>query len=225
MALSDESRPLELHSINANYAVGLFDVSSRSLTSVSTEAANALGATAAGLTAEAVSASPAFHQLHFTTAGDLLASSSFAAGSSGDVTLSGSIGAIPYELHIHVALEEAVVSLTLTLTKPLQLGPYTWRFHLGGVIRNNADEIVGAATITPAPDLDAVDASGAAATMAGFKFLCVLKCGGITFLPILIKCLPALISGGPAGFIACITASLGTGAAGVAACVAEKCLK
>lgn len=159
-------------------------------------------------------------QLHITPDGEALVSSSFASGNDGSIVLRGMIGFIPYELQLQVSLDNATVVVTLQMTKPFPLGPFTWRFNLGGISTNSAGDIVGATTIA----LVDTDAASVAAAAGGFNWWCVLKCGGTGILPVLLLCLPSL-SGGPAGFVACVVGKLGGSAAGIAACVAQKCVK
>jgi hypothetical protein len=151
---------------------------------------------------------------HITAEGDALATSTFVDGSTGDIVVRGVIAGVPYELHLRVSLEGEQVAVTLQLTKPIEIGPYTWHFNLGGAVRDPVGRIVSASSITP----------GAAFQPMGLDWWCVIKCGGATILPTLALCLPSL-AGGPAAYIACVTAKLGTGdAAAIAACVASNCV-
>lgn len=159
-------------------------------------------------------------QLHVTPEGGLLVSTGHASGNEGHVVLTGSIGPLPYELHLTFKLDGMVVTVTMELKKPIPLGPYTWKFRLGGVATGPKGELLSATSVV------AEDLSMAAAVAGrGIDWWCALKCGGLGILGILVKCLPALISGGPPGYIACVTASAGGGAAGIAACIAKDCVK
>jgi len=152
--------------------------------------------------------------VHVTPEGDALVTTSFADGSSGDIVVRGTIAGIPYELHIKVALEGSQVAVTLHLTKPIEIGPYTWRFDLGGVVKNSGGQIIAASSIAPASDFQPM----------GINWWCAVKCGGAAILPVLIACLPAM-TGGPAAYVACVTGKLGAGsAAEIAMCIAQKCL-
>jgi hypothetical protein len=183
---------------------------------------------AAALPAE----SPVDLQFHISPQGDALAASSLVQGNTGDVVLSGSVFGIPYEAHIQVKLEGSTVTVTLTVTKPIPLGPFTWTFNLGGIVRNAANEIVGAASVTLDPSASLMggpaEAAAVDAEAAAFNFgrvLCILKCGGATVAPTLLACLPSLGGGVPA-YVACVTAKLSTGdAAKIAVCVATTCFK
>lgn len=158
-------------------------------------------------------------QLHITPEGDALVSSSFASGNEGDIVLRGMIGAIPYEIHLKVSLDGSTIVVTLQVTKPIPLGPFTWRFNLGGIVTNDTGDIIGATSVALIDtDIPATAAGG------GFNWWCVLKCGGTGILPVLLMCLPAL-AGGPAAFVSCVVAKVGGSAAGIAVCVAQKCLK
>ena len=210
--------------------IKLYSISAEQATDIVEQSRNALrdalsAASAPGGQAVEFSDEQAVNQLHITPDGDVLASSGFARDTAGQVVLRGVIAGIPYELHVSVELTDATVTLTLELTKPIHIGPYTWKFKLGGIIRDGQNKIVGAASIAPVADLEAFNLAGENVALFGLSWWCVLKCGGITFLPILALCLPALLSGGPPAFIACVVAKLGEGAAGVAACVAKKCVK
>jgi len=157
-------------------------------------------------------------QIHVPTEGGLLVSSSYASGNEGTVVLRGHIGPFPYELHLKLKLENQKVFVELTLTKPFAYGPVKWEFDLGGVTFNSAGtEIIGATSITPSASMPAAQVGA-----LGLNWWCVLRCGGLTILGILVKCLPAL-GGGIPGYIACVTAQAGSGAAGIAVCIAKKC--
>lgn len=173
--------------------------------------------------------------LHVTPDGDALLTSSVVADNGGDLVLHGSIGPIPYEVHLHVELKGTRLALTVQVTQPVPLGPFTWYFDLGGVVRGKNGEIVAAASIAPAslaappppapPLVPAAALAAAAPPPAGhsFNFGCLLKCAGGKILPTLLACLPSLI-GGVQAFIACIVAQLGQNAPDIIKCVTEQCL-
>jgi hypothetical protein len=151
--------------------------------------------------------------VHTLDSGDTLVSIAESAGNDGTVVLKGAIGPFPYEVEIKVTIVDARLTVTLHVRKPFELGPYEWRFDLGGVRRNASGEIVGASAVTPEPTLRAVR----------LDWWCVLRCGGTSILGALIKCLPSL-TGGPQAYIACVVGLLGTSAADIAKCIATKCL-
>ena len=196
----------------------LISLNARNLSDLSTLAnqrlVDASRALAAARSNPRNAASAPDNHFHLTEAGDALATTSFAEGLGGDTVVRGTIAGLPYELHISVALEGSQVSVTLHLTKPIELGPYTWRFDLGGIVRGANSEIVGASSLALAAD----------SQMMGIGWWCAVKCGGLTLLPTLIACLPAL-SGGPAAYVACVIGKLGAGgAASIALCIAKSCV-
>ena len=197
-----------LVSINAGQLTSLANMAGERLISAS-KAAERASKSAGGFAGAGLST-----HFHVTGSGDTLATSTFVEGSTGDVVVRGVIAGIPYELHLRVAFEGEQIAVTLHLTKPLEMGPYTWRFELGGLIKDTSGNIVSASSIAPGANFKPVDIS----------WWCAVKCGGAAILPTLIACLPAL-SGGPAGYIACVTGKLGAGdAAQIAACIAQKCV-
>jgi len=146
---------------------------------------------------------------------DVLVTTTSIGVDTGDIVLKGNIGPFPYELHLRIQIQDTTVTVTLTLTKPIQVGPYTYTFDLMGVTRNSSGEIIGAGKVVP------VD--GQMTTM-GINWFCAAKCGGLTILPTLIECLPALV-GGPAAYVACVTAKIGSSdAAQIATCIASQCV-
>jgi len=177
-------------------------------------AASAPAKTAAQGTIGPLGAAPGVQtHFHVTAEGEALATTSFAEGQTGDIVVRGVIAGIPYELHIRVAFEGEQVAVTLHLTKPFEVGPYTWRFDIGGAIKDASGSIVAATSVTPAADLQPM----------GLNWWCVLKCGGAAILPTLLACLPSL-AGGPAAYVACVTGKLGAAdAAKIALCVAKNC--
>jgi hypothetical protein len=158
---------------------------------------------------------PTHSAVHVTSDGGVFLTTSSVGNLQGDVTLSGTIGLFPVELHLTVKIDGDTVTVTLEVDKPIHLGPFTWTFKLGGVSRDAKGNLIGATTISLSPDTAAFEAAG-----FGSHFLCILKCAGVALLPILLGCLPSL-SGGAAGFIACVVAKAGSGAAAIAACVAK----
>jgi hypothetical protein len=158
-------------------------------------------------------------QLHTVADGGVLFSTGHASDNEGYLVLTGVIGPFPYEIHLSVALEGTTVAVTIELKKPIPLGPYTWKFALGGAVTGSNGELVAATSVSP---VDLVIPAAAAASLA-LDWGCVLRCGGTAILGILLKCLPSL-TGGPSSYIACVTASAGGGAAAIAACIAQKCV-
>jgi hypothetical protein len=158
-------------------------------------------------------------QLHTVADGGVLFSTGHASDNEGYLVLTGVIGPFPYEIHLSVALEGTTVTVTIELKKPVPLGPYTWKFSLGGAVTGANGELVAATSVSP---IDLVIPAAAAASL-GLDWGCVLRCGGTAILGTLLKCLPSL-SGGPSAYIACVTASAGGAAAAIAACIAQKCV-
>jgi hypothetical protein len=156
--------------------------------------------------------------VHTTDGGGVFVTTTSLGNLQGNVSLSGTIGPFPVELHLSVTLADDTVTVTLEIDKPIHLGPYTWTFKLGGVVRNAQNVIIGAQTVSLSPDTPAIEAAAIGSTL-----LCILKCAGTTILPILLECVPSIFTGGGAGFIACVIGKAGSAAAGIAACVA-KCI-
>jgi hypothetical protein len=182
-------------------------VQSLARASLSTMAALVGGAPAGG--------AAAFSQFHITSAGDTLVTSGRTAANTGDLVLTGAIGSIPYELHLHFDLNPATaqIAVTLEMKKPIQAGPYTWIFGLDGVVRDGTNNIIAANDVKVLSHL---------MQPLGLNWWCVAKCGGLSILGILLKCLPSLAGGVP-GYVTCVTASAGAGAAGIAVCIAQNC--
>jgi hypothetical protein len=195
-----------------------------------TGAAKAMAAGAAPLSAAAAHLAALEGQgvatlLHVAPTGDALVTTSSVSGDSGDIVLKGSIGPIPYEVHLNVKVQDTVVTLTAEVTQPIHLGPYTWRFNLGGVVRGTNNQIVAATSVTlgdSAPQAGPT-AVGAPSAAAGFNFWCALGCAGTSLLPIVLGCLPSLVGGTPA-FVACLIAQLSQKAPDVVQCITSKCL-
>lgn len=164
----------------------------------------------------------AARQLHITPDNAVLVSTSYATESEGHVVVTGSIGPFPYELHLSFRLDGMAVTVTMEVKKPIPMGPYTWTFRLGGAVIGPAGGVLSATSVLPENFVNSADGGVAS---HGLDWLCVLRCGGTAILGILVRCLPALVSGGPAGFIACVTSQAGSGAAGIAACVARTCVR
>lgn len=150
--------------------------------------------------------------------GALLVSSALATGNRGDVVLQGTIGTLPYELHLGFVMADGNITVSLELTKPFKAGPFEWTYQMSGLRRDGSGGIVGATGLVPL-----ANALPQSATPMGLSGWCILKCGGITLLGVLVRCLPSLAGGVP-GYIACVTSQAGRGAAGIAACIAQKCL-
>jgi len=155
--------------------------------------------------------------VHTTSEGGVFVSTGSIGPLQGDVTLSGTLGPFPVELHLTVKLdnETETVTVSLEVVKPIHLGPFNWVFKLGGVTKDAQGKIIGAQAVTLSADTPAFPQS-----QLGSHVLCFLKCAGLAIAPILIECLGSL-TGGPQGFIACVVAKAGSGAAAIAACVAK----
>jgi hypothetical protein len=203
-----------LPSVDTAHIASLLTESSRVLLAKSPAARSAAGPTFAAFAAQP---SPVVSRLHIAPNG-VLVSSGFAAGGDGEIVLRGNIGPFPYELHLKCTVQETTITVTLELFKPFQAGPFEWKFGLGGILHDAAGNIIGATSVVPAPSMKAF-----APATHGLNWWCVLQCGGVTILGILIKCLPSLIGGVPS-YIACVTSEAGSGAAGIAACIASKCV-
>jgi hypothetical protein len=143
-------------------------------------------------------------QLHVMHSGDVIASSMtiFPKGKL-TINFAGTVGLIPVALDVTVEATDKTVAVTIELTKPIKVGPKTWIYNTAA----------GGLTLESAPDLSDQHALG------GIPFMCILKCGATSILPILLQCLPS-ISGGPAAFIACVVAQGGQGVTQIAACIA-----
>ena len=203
--------------LSAGQIATLFQGGHQTLASVSPGAGVALPA--GGLFPAAQLPSGASAQIHTTPDGGIFTSSGFAVGANGDVVLTGSVGPLPYEMHLHIAVDDTVVTVELTVTKPLPMGPFTWKFNLGGVTRDAAGNIISATSLTLDPTTNLAPPGMVAPAL---NWWCVLRCGGLGILGILVKCLPSL-TGGVAGYVACVTAAAGEGAAGIATCIATQC--
>ena len=184
------------------------------LDALSSRNAARLKARSVGISSSALVANSA---LHTTADGGVFLTTSSIDELQGDTTLTGTIGPIPVELHLSVKLDPVVGTVTVTLEfdKPIHLGPFTWTFKLGGMVRDANNQLIGAQTITLSADTPAFAGSG-----VGAHFLCFLKCAGLAIAPILLECVPSL-AGGPQGFISCVVGKAGSGAASIAACVAK----
>ena len=72
------------------------------------------------------------------TAGGVLCTISESRNTDGIVVLRGSLNGIPYEMELFISMPEPVerlVVVTLKVTKPIAVGPYEWRFNLGGLVK------------------------------------------------------------------------------------------
>jgi hypothetical protein len=158
-------------------------------------------------------------QVHMVSDGAMLISTSQVVANQGHLVLTGSIGPLPYEIDLDFSLDGSTITVTLQVKKPIPLGPYTWTYHLGGLTVDAAGKVVSATSVVPVD----LNTPASVAVASGINWLCVLKCGGTTILPILIQCLPSLV-GGAGGYIACVIASAGSAAASIAACIAKDCV-
>jgi hypothetical protein len=166
-------------------------------------------------------AAPEINQVHLFPERDALSTSASSVGGEGSVVLHGALGPIPYEFALNVKVEDTKIVVTFDMNKPIDMPPYTWTFDLRGVKKNDAGVVIGACDVKLAPEATAAFlTAGAPQAAAARPVLCILKCAGMSILPVLIKCLPSLAGGSPA-FVACVVASAGEAAAGIAACVAN----
>jgi hypothetical protein len=156
-------------------------------------------------------------QYHLTSDGGRLVSTGFvhADGNTGSVHLQGSIGPIPYDLEITISLDLSTrsISARLQIKQPIQFD-HTWIYHMNGAVPVSDGLAVSSLTLVPGSGVQA---------MVNLDWWCVLKCGGVGILGCLVKCLPALISGG--GYVACVVGCAGEAAAGIAVCVGKSCIK
>lgn len=153
--------------------------------------------------------------LIITPAGNTLLSSHFSVGTNGDVVIRGAIGPFPLDAHFQVSLDSATasVSITLTVLKPIAVGPYTWKFNLHGLARNASGDLVGAKSVVPSQDMQAFDRGVG----------CYVKCAGWKLLPVVVGCIPSL-AGGPVAFVGCIVAAVGLGQGQeIAECIIKDC--
>ncbi len=171
----------------------------------------------AQLTARAIAGSTT--QVHLTPGGGLLAThvSTLANGQGCTVHFEGSIGPIPYKgditVEIDVGKHEIRVKLHLDLPFPFD---HEWIYKMHGLA-----QIPGGGLAVSSLSLD-TSRMAAVSINPSLNWWCVLKCGGLGILGILIKCLPSLTGGIPA-YVACVTSQAGAGAAGIAVCIAQKC--
>lgn len=150
--------------------------------------------------------------VHTLTTGETLMSTAVEGAQDGTIVLHGSIGPFPYEIEVSVQLDDSgVVTIRLHIRKPVELGPYEWKFNLTG-IRRDGNRIIGATGLSPSQGFQAMR----------LDWWCVLRCGGVAIFGVLLECLPSL-AGGPQAFVACVVARLGTSAAQIAECIAHKC--
>jgi len=157
-------------------------------------------------------------EYHVTSNGDTLASVASRSDNEFVVVLSGSIGPIPVQLQLRgrIDIGNREIEIGIKLLKPIETDEFVWRFALSGLVdlgggRYMATNIVLRESDTPQ-----------FVSALGLSWWCVLKCGGLAILGILVRCLPSLAGGIP-GYIACVTAQAGAGAASIAVCIARKC--
>lgn len=161
----------------------------------------------------------ALSQIHLPDSADsFLVTAAASSESTGDIVLRGQIGPLPFELHLRISLEHEVITVTADLIKPFRAGPFEWKFKLNGIVRDKSGAITGAMSVAP---LESTMPESVASL--GLNWWCVLRCGGLALLPILVACLPSL-GGGIGAYVACVTAKAGAAAAAIAKCIATKCM-
>ncbi|MFN3685321.1 hypothetical protein [Salinarimonas sp.] len=169
-----------------------------------------VNALAAMLPAAASGAADVEEHILVTQDGDaLVARSSVDASGEGTVTLRGTIGPVPVALTITIGYSKGKAVVTLELSEPLVF-QHSWTFEVGAGV-----------ALDPHAQVSAAAAAADAALRLNWR--CVLRCGGLAIMRVLVQCIPAL-AGGPAAYVACVTKRVGAGsAAEIAMCVARRC--
>jgi hypothetical protein len=174
----------------------------------------------AALTASSLADVDARSELHVSTSGDVLISFSEIANNGLEfaVVLSGVVGPIPVQLSVRGRLDvdARAVEIGMKLLKPFETKEYVWKYALEGM-----KPLGGGGFAVANVRLDV--GNTLPLQTGNIDYWCILRCGALGILPILLKCLPAF-SLGPQAYVACVVADAGGAAAGIAACVAEKCL-
>lgn len=191
----------QLRTVNAARVIALIDMSRHAL--------SLLRRGRAAWAAEVGSAPVS--SVHVTAGGDAMVSSCTTAGNEGDVVLRGTIAAFACALHLHVQLAGSLVSLELSVTQPMALGPIAWRFELLGPVSDTAGNIVSASGVAAAIGDSAGNAAAGHSTirethLPAWRFL--HRVGDLA-LPTLVQCLPSLAAGADA-YVACVVARLGS---------------
>jgi len=166
-------------------------------------------------------------KFHFTADGGQLisASSINPDGKSLTVDLQGTSSLLPHRSNLTIAVDtdNKKINATLHLEEPVPLD-LNWTFSMAGVIRNQSREIIGMSNLELDPETSTAGLSAQGVGTLGISWWCVLRCGGLSILGVLLRCVPAFFAGGPAGFVACVVGQAGGAAAGIAVCVARRCL-
>jgi len=163
------------------------------------------GAAMAATVASVAAASPDVVQTqHVSPFGDFLVSSQDTK--SGTIDIKGNLGFVQADLTIGVALEKDELTLTITVGEPVKLGPEKWIFNIAG--NTLAQKQAPSTANLLATSLD---------------WSCIIKCGGDQILPVVVACLPSLITG-PQGFIACVVGQLSAKSSDIVKCIVSSCL-
>jgi hypothetical protein len=150
-------------------------------------------------------------QFHLTSRGDkLLTVQSIDESGVGHVALRGDVDTLPQDFALDIRYDETtrIATVTLRYQEPVTF-QHTWDFTLIG------------STFVLSPRTSVRSLAGLPA-LAGLNWWCVLRCGGIGILGILIRCAPSIFQG-PAAFVECVVQAAGEAAAGIAVCVATEC--
>lgn len=150
-------------------------------------------------------------QLHLTSRGDkLFTVQSIDESGIGHVSLRGDLDTVPQDFALDIGYDEntRIAAITLRYQEPVTF-QHTWEFALTG------------STFALSPRTSVRSLAGLPA-LAGLNWWCVLRCGGISILGILIRCAPAIVQGS-GRFVECVVQAAGEAAAGIAVCVATEC--
>lgn len=180
---------------------GATDLSSRTFTSISLPSRLTVAAAPAAAVA---AAEPDLIETHHVSAfGDLLISSQHPR--SGTVDIKGNLGFIEVDLTIGIVVANSVI-LTIEVREPIKLGPAQWTFDISGSTLTRRTAPSTAALMAASPD-----------------WSCILRCGSDKILPILMSCLPTLVSG-PQAFVSCAIGQLAGNSSDIARCIVTTCL-
>jgi hypothetical protein len=165
--------------------------------------------------AQAPAGAVALSHMHVTATGGQLYSTAVVTGDQIRIPLRGSIFGIPYDLELLITLDlkGGQVKVKLVVREPIKF-EHEWVFKLRDLVA------VGGGFFASGIELELA----ASVAAKGIDFLCIIKCGGMKILPVLLECLPTLI-GGPQAYLACVAAKAGTIAAQIAECIATNCIK
>jgi hypothetical protein len=181
------------------------------ITRVTSTDITALQSTVTGLRNFAAGQRVVTEQLHLTSRGDkLLTVQSIDESGVGHVALRGDLDTVPQDFALDIQYDEStrIAAVTIRYLEPVTF-QHTWEFALTG------------STFALSPRTSVRSLAGLPA-LAGLNWWCVLRCGGISILGILVRCAPAILQG-PAQFIECVVQAAGEAAAGIAVCVATEC--